>query len=465
MGSVVLGDLVSAGPYLATYTTMLATDAHPEQLRPTPSVYRSSSAPHSDLHSPYRSMPADDANVARTASRPPKVVVRSSNVSHNATQAALSSSTSQQQQQQHPPVTDPIPVPRARSNSQPVHNDPSSSDSAETLRAVPPDPLIAVNSAAQVTPPYDSTVAHSSLLQHMPDFPSVVKLRDLAHLEHLAREDLLRGSSGIRSRSSADVDDDVGIKYDISAMPVTDIIEMVAGLLTKITTTNDRQHEHLHQYLPPAEGSVGLTPQTSSVLSFHGKNVPTITISSYLTRIHRYCPTTYEVFLGLLVYFDRMTERVGFGSSPNQRRPSRSTESRSVSEIRTKEGGGGGERGEREGRSSTGSDQEGNSSLVTPPSSVSVEPHDRPSNPASPRLRSEPASTTAVRAYPTAQFFVVDSYNIHRLIIAGVTCASKFFSDVFYTNSRYAKVSSSRSYPYFYDIYSCYFTYCSPFPH
>lgn len=39
-----------------------------------------------------------------------------------------------------------------------------------------------------------------------------------------------------------------------------------------------------------------------------------------------------------------------------------------------------------------------------------------------------------------SHFFVVDSYNIHRLVIAGVTCASKFFSDIFYTNSRYAKV-------------------------
>lgn len=38
--------------------------------------------------------------------------------------------------------------------------------------------------------------------------------------------------------------------------------------------------------------------------------------------------------------------------------------------------------------------------------------------------------------------FVVDSYNVHRLVIAGVTVSSKFFSDVFYTNSRYAKVSS-----------------------
>lgn len=36
--------------------------------------------------------------------------------------------------------------------------------------------------------------------------------------------------------------------------------------------------------------------------------------------------------------------------------------------------------------------------------------------------------------------FVIDSWNIHRLVIAGVTVASKFFSDVFYTNSRYAKV-------------------------
>ncbi|KAI8085687.1 cyclin PHO80-like protein, partial [Thamnidium elegans] len=36
--------------------------------------------------------------------------------------------------------------------------------------------------------------------------------------------------------------------------------------------------------------------------------------------------------------------------------------------------------------------------------------------------------------------FTIDSFNIHRLIIAGVMVASKFFSDVFYTNTRYAKV-------------------------
>lgn len=41
----------------------------------------------------------------------------------------------------------------------------------------------------------------------------------------------------------------------------------------------------------------------------------------------------------------------------------------------------------------------------------------------------------------TGKPFTIDSYNIHRLIIAGVMVSSKFFSDVFYTNTRYAKVS------------------------
>ncbi len=42
--------------------------------------------------------------------------------------------------------------------------------------------------------------------------------------------------------------------------------------------------------------------------------------------------------------------------------------------------------------------------------------------------------------HPGIRGFAIDSYNVHRLVIAGVTVASKFFSDVFYTNSRYAKV-------------------------
>ncbi|KAJ7866917.1 cyclin PHO80-like protein, partial [Mycena leptocephala] len=36
--------------------------------------------------------------------------------------------------------------------------------------------------------------------------------------------------------------------------------------------------------------------------------------------------------------------------------------------------------------------------------------------------------------------FIINSYNIHRLLIAGVSVASKFFNDVLYENSRWAQV-------------------------
>jgi len=70
-------------------------------------------------------------------------------------------------------------------------------------------------------------------------------------------------------------------------------------------------------------------------------------------RILKYCPTTNEVFLGLLVYFDRM------------------------SRLGTPSGVGGEAAGARKG---------------------------------------------------AGRGFAIDSYNVHRLVIAGVTVASKFFS-------------------------------------
>ncbi|ESZ90160.1 hypothetical protein SBOR_9448 [Sclerotinia borealis F-4128] len=244
---------------------------------------------------------------------------------------------------------------------------------------------------------------------------NTIKVRDLAHIESFASEEFLsfRGQSG-RPRT----EDDPTLKYEISGMPITDIIEMVAGLLTKITTTNDRQHETLQRCFPSAEQTANLSGLTTSVLAFHGKNVPSITILSYLTRIHKYCPTTYEVFLSLLVYFDRMTERV---NAPNL------NELRQDSIV-----------DQDSSRPSSSYSAEGSDLADTPPGARSV-----------PELQSELDSAQYTHAsgldlslaqFPLSYFFVVDSFNIHRLVIAGVTCASKFFSDVFYTNSRYAKV-------------------------
>ncbi|KAF2281018.1 cyclin-domain-containing protein [Westerdykella ornata] len=264
--------------------------------------------------------------------------------------------------------------------------------------------------------------------------PRRIKVKSLSHIQSLAADESTRSLSRRQRRDPADV----GPQYEISEMPVTDIIEMVAGLLTKITTTNDKQHEHLHRHIPPPEGSSGLSEQTTSVLAFHGKNVPSITILNYLSRIHKYCPTTYEVFLSLLVYFDRMTERVNAGPMQSLRQANRRSLERHATANEPSSG--------RTSPAEATAPQESSASIqtATPPPSGSLGhsqgagPQENQPQPPSPPQHMDPPLEPD--PYSLSQFFVVDSYNIHRLVIAGVTCASKFFSDVFYTNSRYAKV-------------------------
>jgi len=114
----------------------------------------------------------------------------------------------------------------------------------------------------------------------------------------------------------------------------------------------------------------------------------------------------------LLVYFDRMTERVNAAPMQDLRRASsvRNTSRPSTASATSEEM-----------EIATSPDIQGSAdelargSYATPPEDDQI-------------------------PYNLSHFFVVDSFNIHRLVIAGVTCASKFFSDVFYTNSRYAKV-------------------------
>lgn len=241
--------------------------------------------------------------------------------------------------------------------------------------------------------------------------PSRIRVQSLSHIQSLASEEFQAQRSQTPGQGTQPR------QYEISSMPVTDIIEMVAGLLTKITTTNDMHHEHVQRHIPP-DGTSGLSPQATSVLAFHGKNIPSITILSYLTRIHKYCPTTYEVFLSLLVYFDRMTELVNRGQVDRLQQREAPTQK---ADLDSK---------------SLARQQGQESSMVTPPSSARM----RAQDPTSPNAPISPALYPHGQDDSLSHFFVVDSFNIHRLVIAGVTCASKFFSDVFYTNSRYAKV-------------------------
>lgn len=422
MGSLVISDVV---PDIARFPyTMVVGDAH--QSFPTSSTNDSrSSSSHSS---------STQHGVHQSASVTPRHTTSTGATPHSS---------------QPPPASTPIAVPRSRSNS---YN--HSHDSSSAGDALPPHrgtvnpsqgashhnsryghdhdeaPSSATASGYASSPPSPRLQpTYRSSLSLASGFPSPnrIKVRDLDHIQSFASEEVLtRSRHG--SRRSLRSRPDGGQQYEISSMPVTDIIEMVAGLLTKITTTNDRQHEHLHRHIPPPEGATGLSTQTTSVLAFHGKNVPSITILSYLSRIHKYCPTTYEVFLSLLVYFDRMTEMVNSGTLQTFREaadPAGTHENHPISRPMN--------------IPAPSTAQPASRMIATPPSTGSFGPQNRHGPATSSSIPPVPSSNTD--AYNLSHFFVVDSFNIHRLVIAGVTCASKFFSDVFYTNSRYAKVN------------------------
>ena len=381
------------------------------------STHQSQESP-AGRHTPVRPSPSSSTHA-------PRVVASSADVPMADSAAPQSSSTSgqrsQQQNSSEPNTTTPAaeqavptpPSPHFRPHSQ--QPTPSGTDPASTnTRTVPSS-----GSAQSLRSPEAS--------------PTRIKVKSLSHIQSFAIDESspFSQSRSLARRQRRDPAE-VGPQYEISEMPVSDIIEMVAGLLTKITTTNDRQHDHLHRQIPPSEGTSGLSQQTTSVLAFHGKNVPSISILSYLSRIHKYCPTTYEVFLSLLVYFDRMTERVNAGPMSGLRKANQQSVEHSKSTMSA---------------NSTPSDStrpaSASAQAATPPPSGSLgKPSQTPREGLQPP--SPPQQDLDMDGLNLSHFFVVDSFNIHRLVIAGVTCASKFFSDVFYTNSRYAKVRLDR---------------------
>ncbi|CCF60696.1 hypothetical protein KAFR_0L00880 [Kazachstania africana CBS 2517] len=148
----------------------------------------------------------------------------------------------------------------------------------------------------------------------------------------------------------------------IASLPMNKLLEMLTTLLETIIQSNDNiNNVHpLKMNEIPKILEHDSTGCLNAMLSFKGKHIPQINLEQYFKRIQKYCPTTNDVFLSLLIYFDRIFNKCN--------------------------------------------------------SKFDNYGHDNP------------------------QIFVMDSYNIHRLIIAGVTVSTKFLSDFFYSNSRYAKV-------------------------
>jgi len=174
------------------------------------------------------------------------------------------------------------------------------------------------------------------------------------------------------------------IHLDIVLTPVGEIVTMLAAKLQSLITANDRlkaaSKATTDAYVPPPSQS----KSDPRLLSFHARNIPSITITAYLTRILKYCPTDPEVFISVLVYFDRIMRIANRHAQPL---------------------------------------------FGAYYSSYNV-------------LPSGPPLVHSPLPGPTHDddSFAIDSFNVHRLVITTVAVATKFFSDQFYTNSRYARV-------------------------
>ncbi|KAK7205575.1 cyclin-domain-containing protein [Myxozyma melibiosi] len=277
---------------------------------------------------------------------------------------------------------------------------------------------------------------------------------------------------------------------DILNHPVTDVLTMISALLQRIIEANDALYlsHHSHHHPHPDSRTRARSSLASAVLAFHGRNVPAISLQAYLMRILKYCPATNEVFLSLLVYFDRISKRANapdFAAlssdlqSPDAYRPlqslapaaapppSSSSSSSSASSsssvmpvaIRGAVASSHHTTTAASAAAAAAAASSVSSSIPATPSSFSssypqhavVEPGSfgsQISQPQSPVAHppavfaspSPPPPPPPSLPTPPSDIFVMDSYNIHRLVISGVTVASKFFSDVFYKNSRYAKV-------------------------
>ena len=427
MGSLVLSEVAHD---TARFPDMIAgggAAAHQTDHDVTSSIYHPTQLSQTSNRSPNRDSSKDEP--------------------HNPAPSTISTASSTPYHQSNPTVAETKETTtQASTSSKPAASlIPPSEHGSTSHEASRPFAHTASNSSS-TSPIHKPAVSLSA--DHSPKMepPPRVRVKDLRHIESFAGGDfdtyIERDKLGLDAASlKAD-----SLQFEISDMPIADVIEMVAGLLTKITATNDQQAEHLHKRIPSADMTSALSKQASSVLPFHGKNVPAIGILSYLTRIHKYCPATYEVFLSLLVYFDRITEKVNSAPMHNLRRANEDSSEPPSPETENKK--------PRHSSTSSGNhDAPAGTTTMSPPAtpSDSHKSHRAAQNTTavdastSPTFQPAPSGPVPGESDPLtlAQFFVVDSFNIHRLVIAGVTCASKFFSDVFYTNSRYAKVCLS----------------------
>ncbi|KAF9964915.1 hypothetical protein BGZ70_005737, partial [Mortierella alpina] len=197
--------------------------------------------------------------------------------------------------------------------------------------------------------------------------------------------------------------------YDIVNCPTSQTVLLVSSLINTILAVNDRL-------------------ACPKITLFHSRAIPNISIEAYLSRILQYAPFQNEVLLIILLYFDR----IGGGCKPTQvltntipksllRQASLTSED--ISQLvapKAEEARNGNDRigrGEKEG-----------AYVATEEDTMDEE---------------EPIADeiyTSSSESPVGSKLIINSFNIHRLLITSILVACKFSSDVFYPNVRYARV-------------------------
>lgn len=240
----------------------------------------------------------------------------------------------------------------------------------------------------------------------------------------------------------------VPLSFDLSSCAPADTIKLVAVYLERLTVAND-----------------GVTK--GDLTRFHARTIPTIDILAYLQRILKYAPCGNEVFLAVLVYFDRISRRANALLDAQAAAAAAAAEAERAGGVGvagpstpSKPAAAGGVVATMLVPDSPSSA----SSSLRPPASPSVitaglnqfQPFKQPNPDRQPMEGVDPPSLHAnamAQQYDPAddveftmskkrkrKVLIINSYNVHRLLITGVMVASKLFSDVFFLNSHYAKV-------------------------
>ncbi|KAF9028608.1 hypothetical protein BGZ52_010001, partial [Haplosporangium bisporale] len=186
--------------------------------------------------------------------------------------------------------------------------------------------------------------------------------------------------------------------YDIVNCSTSQTLLLVSSLINTILAVNDRL-------------------ACPKITLFHSRAIPNISIEAYLSRILQYAPFQNEVLLIILLYFDR----IGGGCKPTQVLTNTIPKAllRQASMLP-----------EMDTKPKLEDDNGASHEKSTGPESDSMD-------------EEEPIVDeiyTSSSESPVGSKLIINSFNIHRLLITSILVACKFSSDVFYPNVRYARV-------------------------